>query len=65
MKRFSARRAERDRWLEAVKLPTDQTRIYVGPLDDDVSGTDLQQQFVQFGPIQGASRFVIKRVVAK
>ena len=42
--------------MDTVKLPMDQTKIFVGPLDDDVIGSDLQQQFAQFGPIRGVSR---------
>jgi hypothetical protein len=44
--------------MDSITLPPDQTRIYVGPLDDDVIGSDLQQQFVQFGAIRGVSRYV-------
>jgi hypothetical protein len=44
--------------MDSITLPPDQTRIYVGPLDDDVIGSDLQQQFVQFGAIRGVSRFL-------
>lgn len=36
-------------------LPS-QNRIYIGPLDDDVIGSDLTSQFGQYGNIVGVSR---------
>ena len=51
-------------WLSALYCIWNyfQTRIYIGPLDDDVIGTDLQQQFIQFGAIRGVSRFTVSKI---
>ena len=41
--------------LESIVLP-EQSRVYIGPLSDDVVGMDLTQQFSQFGTVSGVSR---------
>ncbi len=33
-----------------------QTRVYVGPIDANTTGQDLQKEFNQFGPINNVSR---------
>ncbi|XP_059093976.1 uncharacterized protein LOC131889010 [Tigriopus californicus] len=42
-------------FLEDIVLPN-QRRIYIGPLLDDVTPSDLARQFAHFGVIQGISR---------
>ncbi len=42
--------------MDSVTLPANQTRIYLGPLEDDVTNADLTAQLIQFGQIMGVSR---------
>ena len=52
---FFVRFGNLNQLVDGVIIPS-QTRIYVGPLQDNVIGSDLTQQFSQFGIINGVSR---------
>ena len=50
------------RFLDDLIIPS-QTRIYIGPLDDNVIGTDLTEQFKQYGEIIVISKAYITQNV--
>ena len=41
---------------DSVSIPRFQTRVYLGPLDEDVNNSDITAQLSQYGVIKGVSK---------
>ena len=39
--------------MDSVSIPRYQVRVYLGPLDNDVTNGDITSQLGQYGPIKG------------
>ena len=47
--------------LDSITLPRFQVRVYIGPIDEDVSNDDIIAQLEQYGDVKGVSRIKSKK----
>lgn len=57
MPNLPASHSKNERWsMDSLVLPRFQTRVYIGPLDDDVTNGDITEQLSQYGVIKGIAK---------